>query len=98
LRNAADPSGAELRAIYAVEREQLGKPYDEAKAQLAETLKHQDSAGAAAVHHDLLVADQAGLDKSGLQNKARKALSRRESALAFQCNVSSASFRGTSRL
>lgn len=35
----AEPTDAELRAIYAVQREQLNQPFEEAKAQLQQTLK-----------------------------------------------------------
>jgi protein-disulfide isomerase len=35
----AEPSEAELKAVYAVQREELNRPYEEVKAQLQQTLK-----------------------------------------------------------
>jgi protein-disulfide isomerase len=37
--NVPDPTDVELSAVYAVQREQLGKPLEEVKAQLAQNLK-----------------------------------------------------------
>lgn len=36
----AEPTEVELNAVYAVQREQIGRPFDEVKAQLTQTLKN----------------------------------------------------------